>query len=289
MRKKRRRKTIWWWLIGILVVIVAGIGLSFGANGGPLGNKEITVGTIGPDVQVWQHIAKSKAAKKAHLKIRVKSFTDPVALNKATANGQIDVNAFQSWSYLETYNKENKKKQLAALGTTYLEPMGIYSDRYKKISQIPDGATVAIANNPANTARGLLLLQSAGLITLKKSFGATSGTNEIASNPKHLKFKEIDDTTGPRVLKSTDLVLIGNTIALTGHLNVLKDSIYHEKIDQSTKNNINVLATAKKKRNNKTYKKLVALYHNQQIQEWINKKYQGTKVEVNKPLSYLEH
>lgn len=101
------------------------------------------------------------------LKIKVKSFTDPVALNRATASGEIDVNAFQSWSYLQAYNKENKKAQLAAIGTTYLEPMGLYSDKYKSVKDIPDGATVAIANNPANTARGLLLLQSAGLIKLK--------------------------------------------------------------------------------------------------------------------------
>lgn len=287
MRKSRKKRTIWWWVVGIIAVVAIGFGLSSATNGGPLGKKTITLGTIGPDVQIWQHIAKSDQAKKAGLKIRVKSFTDPVALNKATASGEIDVNAFQSWSYLETYNKENKKAQLAALGTTYLEPMGIYSDRYHKLSQVPDGATVAIANNPANTARGLLLLQSAGLITLKKSFGPTSGTEAIASNPKNLKFKEIDDTTGPRVLKSTDLVLIGNTIALTGHLNVLKDSIAHEQVDQSTKNNINVIATAKKSRDNNNYKKLVTLYHNQQIQQWIKQKYQGTKVNVDKPLSYL--
>lgn len=285
----RKKKHPIWWIIGIVVIILVGVGLSVGANGGVARKNEITVGTIGPDVQVWQHIANSKQAKNEGLKIKVKSFTDPVALNRATANGEIDVNAFQSWSYLQAYNKENKKAQLVALGTTYLEPMGLYSDKYKSIKAIPDNATVAIANNPANTARGLLLLQSAGLIKLKSNFGATSGTNAIVANPKHLQFKEIDDTTGPRVLKSTDLVLIGNTIALTGHLNVLKDSIYHEKVDQSTKNNINVLATAKKNRNNKEYKKLVRLYHNKQIQQWITKKYQGTKVEVNKPLNYLEN
>ncbi|MBC8743434.1 metal ABC transporter substrate-binding protein [Lactobacillus sp. Marseille-P7033] len=284
----RNKKHTSWWIIGIIVVILLGVGLSVGANGGFARKDEVTVGTIGPDVQIWQHIADSKQAQKAGLKIKVKSFTDPVALNRATASGEIDVNAFQSWSYLQAYNKENKKAQLAALGTTYLEPMGLYSDRYHSIKEIPDGATVAIANNPANTARGLLLLQSAGLIKLKSDFSATSGTNDIAANPKNLQFKEIDDTTGPRVLKSTDLVLIGNTIALTGHLNVLKDSIYHEKVDQSTKDNINVLATAKKNRNNAEYKKLVKLYHNQQIQQWINKKYQGTKVNVEKPLSYLE-
>lgn len=285
----RKKKHTGWWIVGIVVVILVAAGLSVGANGGFTRNDEITVGTIGPDVQVWQHIANSKQAKSEGLKIKVKSFTDPVALNRATASGEIDVNAFQSWSYLQAYNKENKKAQLAAIGTTYLEPMGLYSDKYKSVKDIPDGATVAIANNPANTARGLLLLQSAGLIKLKPGFGATSGTNEIAANPKNLQFKEIDDTTGPRVLKSTDLVLIGNTIALTGHLNVLKDSIYHEKVDQSTKDNINVLATAKKNRDNKEYKKLVKLYHNKQIQQWIAKKYQGTKVNIDKPLNYLEN
>lgn len=285
MKKKGK---ILCWIVGIVIVIAAGFGLKNVASGGTSAKGTITLGTVGTDEQIWDHIAKSKEAKAAGIKLRVKGFSDPVALNKATAEGQVDVNAFQSWSYLQAYNKDNKNEQIAALGTTYLEPMGIYSDRYKKISDVPDGATVAIANNPANTSRGLKLLQSAGLITLKKNFGATSGTEGIASNPKHLQFKEIDDTTGPRVLKTTDLVLIGNTIALTGHLNVLTDSIYHEKIDQSTKDNINVLATAKKNENNKTYKKLVKLYHNKNIQKWIAKKFQGTKVNTEKPISYLE-
>lgn len=249
----------------------------------------ITVGSIGPDVQVWQHIAKSSQAKKLGLKIKVKAFTDGPSLLRATSDGSINVSAFASWAYLEAYNKsKNNAGQQVALATTYLEPMGIYSSKYKKLSKLPKGATIALANNAANEARGLLLLQSAGLIKLKKDFDSASGnTNDIVSNPKKFKFKLIDDTTGPRIIKSVDAVLIGNTIALSGNLNVLKDSLYHEKIDQSTKNNINVLATAKKNKNNATYKKLGKLYHNKQIQKWIAKKYSGTKVEVNKPVSYL--
>lgn len=160
--------------------------------------------------------------------------------------------------------------------------------RRKKKQQRLIAAAIALANNAANEARGLLLLQSAGLIKLKKNFDSASGnTNDIVSNTKKFKFKLIDDTTGPRIIKSVDAVLIGNTIALAGNLNVLKDSLYHEKIDRSTKNNINVLATAKKNKNNAAYKKLGKLYHNKQIQKWIAKKYSGTKVEVNKPVSYL--
>ena len=290
MRRKKKQRLIAA-AIALVVIIAAFLAfrLTSSRQTAQSQTTTITVGSIGPDVQVWQHIAKSSQAKKLGLKIKVKAFTDGPSLLRATSDGSINVSAFASWAYLEAYNKsKNNAGQQVALATTYLEPMGIYSSKYKKLSKLPKGATIALANNAANEARGLLLLQSAGLIKLKKNFDSASGnTNDIVSNPKKFKFKLIDDTTGPRIIKSVDAVLIGNTIALSGNLNVLKDSLYHEKIDQSTKNNINVLATAKKNKNNATYKKLGKLYHNKQIQKWIAKKYSGTKVEVNKPVSYL--
>jgi D-methionine transport system substrate-binding protein len=288
-RKKKQQRLIA--AIALVVIIAAFFALRLTSSRQTAKSQTttVTVGSIGPDVQVWQHIAKSSLAKKLGLKIKVKAFTDGPSLLRATSDGSINVSAFASWAYLEAYNKSKSNTGLqVALSTTYLEPMGIYSSKYKKLSDLPKGATIALANNAANEARGLLLLQSAGLIKLKKNFDSASGnTNDIVSNPKKFKFKLIDDTTGPRIIKSVDAVLIGNTIALAGNLNVLKDSLYHEKIDQSTKNNINVLATAKKNKNNAAYKKLGKLYHNKQIQKWIAKKYSGTKVEVNKPVSYL--
>lgn len=269
-------------MAGVLLLVLAGCGTSNAQD------SSITIGSQGSDLQIWEHIAKSKQAKDAGLNIKVKEITDGTQLNKATTEGQVDVNAFQSWAYYKAYNKENPNGKLAALGTTYLEPLGIYSKKFKKIDQIKDGSTVAIANNPANTSRGLELLQAAGLIKLKKDFGALGNLKDITSNPKHLKFKEIDDTTGPRVLNDVDVVLISNTVALDGGLHVLTDSIYHEKLDQSTKDNVNILAVASKDKNNSTYKKLVKLYHDKDIQSYIKKKYYGTKIEVNKPLSYLD-
>ncbi len=291
MRRKKKQQRLIAAAIALVIIIAAFFALRLTSSRQTAKSQTatITVGSIGPDVQVWQHIAKSSQAKKLGLKIKVKAFTDGPSLLRATSDGSINVSAFASWAYLEAYNKSKSNTGLqVALATTYLEPMGIYSSKYKKLSDLPKGATIALANNAANEARGLLLLQSAGLIKLKKNFDAASGnTNDIVSNPKKFKFKLIDDTTGPRIIKSVDAVLIGNTIALAGNLNVLKDSLYHEKIDQSTKNNINVLATAKKNKNNAAYKKLGKLYHNKQIQKWIAKKYSGTKVEVNKPVSYL--
>jgi D-methionine transport system substrate-binding protein len=250
----------------------------------------VTVGSVTSDADIWRHIAKSSEAKQAGLTIKVKEFTDGATLNKATAAGEADVNAFQSYGYFKAFNKSTDTEKLVALGTTYIEPMGIYSSQYKKVANIPDGSTIAIARDNADAARGLRLLAKAGLITLKSGFDDLSDTSDIASNPHHFVFKEIDDTTGVQVLqdKSVAAVLISNSVSQAGGLNVFKDSIYHETVNKGTKANVNILATRKSEANNATYKKLVKLYHSKNIQKWIDEKYNGTKEEVSKPVSYLE-
>ncbi|GAW64183.1 NLPA lipoprotein [Ligilactobacillus acidipiscis DSM 15836] len=280
------------WLVlcaSLVVGVLAAVGLhtynTYSAQSAP---DQITVGSQGSDYDVWQHIAASPQAKKLNLKITVKQISDGVQLNNATSENNVNVNAFQSYSYMQAYNKENPQHKLAVIGTTYLEPLGIYSDKYDSLKQIPTGATIALANNPANTARDLLLLQDAGLIKLKKNFGLLGNTNDIVENPRGLKFKEIDDTTGPRVLNSVDAVLISNTVALEGKLNVLHDSLYHEKINQSTRQNINILATAAGNQKKKVYQKLLKLYHEPVIQKYVKNQYHGTKIEVKKPISYLK-
>ncbi|WP_057876877.1 MetQ/NlpA family ABC transporter substrate-binding protein [Liquorilactobacillus aquaticus] len=285
MRKNRALLT----LVGIIIIVAGIITLTVRNNNSAKNSDTITIGSIGSDVQIWKHIANLPEVKKEHLNIKVKSFTDGVSLNTATAENKIDVNAFQSYAYYVAFNKNNKNEKLAALGTTYLEPMGIYSSKYKRVKDIPNGSTIALADNPANTARGLKLLEKAGLIKLKSDFGSLSGTSAIADNPHNFKFKEIDDTTGPRIMKDNSIaaVLIGNTIALEGKLNVLKDSIYHEEVNQSTKENINILATSERNKDNKKYKKLLKVYHSAKVQKYIKDKFDGTKIQVQKPLSYF--
>lgn len=280
-----KRRSLWGGvaLSVVLTLVLAGCGSTASGDG-----QKIVIGSQGSDVQIWKHIAESQAAKDANLNIEVKEINGGVPMNNATKEGEVDVNAFQSWAYLVSYIQESNA-DLVAVATTYLEPMGIYSGKVKSIEDVPDGALVALADNPANTARGLSLLQAAGLIKLKDDFNSGTGTvNDIVDNPKNLDFKLIDDTTGPRVIQDVDLVLIGNTIALEGGLNVLKDSLFHEEISQDTKNSINVLVTTSDKQNDPGILKLGELYHNEDTQKYIEEEFGGTKVPVNEPISYLE-
>lgn len=277
-------------IISVVLGIVLILGLVFLFHQRKTSNT-ITIGSQGTDTQVWEHIAKSQDAKKLKLKIKVQDFTDSASLDRATAEEKIDVNAFQSYAYFLTFNNSNKKsQQLAALGTTYIQPMGLYSDHYKSVQSIPDGAEIAIANDPAAESRGLKLLESAGLIRLSKHDTATLvTTKDIVENSKELHFKTILSTSAPNALKDKAVaaVTIDNNTAQEAHLNVFKQSIYHEKLEQNTKANVNVLATAVKNAKNKNYKKLVTLYHEPAIQKYIKKEFPA-KVEVDKSIRYLK-
>ena len=247
--------------------------------------KTVKIASVGSDADIWRHIAESEQAKKAGLKIEVQEINGGVPLNESVADGTVDANAFQSIGYLQGFNEANSNK-VVPVGTTYIEPMGLYSKKVKSLNDLPNGAKVAIPDNPYNTTRALRLLESAGLIKLPSDFKDGTGTpSDIVENKKNLEFLLIDDTTSVRVLDDTDLIAIGNTIALEGGLNVLKDSLFYEKADASTITSINVIAVKAENADKEEYKKLVDLYHDPEIQKYISEKFAGTKVEVKKPVS----
>lgn len=249
--------------------------------------QTVVIASTGSDADIWRHIATLPETKAAGLKLEIKNFTDYVAMNTAAANKEVDLNAFQSYAYLVAFNAANKDK-IAPVSTTYLEPMGIYSSKVKKVEEFAEGATIAIPNDGANESRALLLLQSAGLIKLKADFDPVKGTPaDIIENTKKIVIKPIQMATAVRVKDEVDAILLGNTLAMEGGLNVLKDAIFYEPVDQSTKLNVNVLATAESRQDDAVLQKVGALYHTEAVKKYVQEHFNGTKVDVNKPTSYL--
>ena len=257
------------------------------AQAEPGKEQTVVMASTGTDTDVWRYIATLPETKQAGIKLEVKNFTDYVAMNTAVANKEIDINAFQSYAYLLEYNNKNKNK-IAAISTTYLEPMGIYSSKVKKVADFANGAVIAIPNDGANESRALLLLQSAGLIKLKAGFDLVQGTPaDITENAKNLVIKPIQMATAVRVKNEVDAIVLGNTLAQEGGLNVLKDALFYEPIDQSTKMNVNVLAVAESRKDDPVLKKVGELYHVAAVGKFVQDKFGGTKVDVNQPVSYL--
>lgn len=145
-------------------------------------NVTVTVGaTPVPHAEILNEIKPLLAKEGVDLK--VVEFTDYVKPNLALNDKELDANFFQHTPYLDKFNSEHGTK-LKAIAKIHVEPMGIYSRKIKDLKELANGAKVAIPNDPTNGGRALLILQSAGLITLKDGGNITSTVQDVVKNDK---------------------------------------------------------------------------------------------------------
>lgn len=204
----------------------------------------LTIGTIaGPETDLVE-VAKDVAFKDYGLEVKIVEFNDYNLPNEALDDGSLDANVYQHLPYLQAAMKAHGYN-LEVIGKTFVYPAGIYSNKIKSVAKIPKNATIAIPNDPSNEARALLLLQKAGLITLKNTNTAT--TADIGSNPKHLNIKELDAAQLPRVLADVDAAVINTTFAIPAGLSPAHDAIFIEGKDSPYANLIVIRRDSAKK------------------------------------------
>src|SRR3954468_17487939 len=122
------------------------------------------------------------------IELQIETFQDYVLPNQALDAGDLDANYFQHIPYFETQIKENNY-DFANAGGIHIEPIGIYSKKYKSLNELPEKAKVIISNSVADHGRVLSLLENEGLITLKEGIDKTAATIEdVVENPKKLEF-----------------------------------------------------------------------------------------------------
>lgn len=180
----------------LLTLAVFAVGCSSDSTQGKETTK-VKLGISGTDTRIWDFI--SKKAEKEGIEIELVKFSDYVAPNTALAEGELDVNAFQTVAYFDVFIEEHDL-DLVPIATTVLAPMGIYSEKYKDVNDIPDGAKIAIPNDASNQGRALLLLQEAGLIGLPEDFDPNGNLNQVTDNPKNLELIEVVPSQTPRAL-----------------------------------------------------------------------------------------
>ena len=189
----------------ILAVVIAAIiiGLVIWSQTGKQDQQEIVIGISPPFAKPLQ-VAVDEA-KKEGINIKLVEFSDWNTPNITLNHGDIDANYFQHQPFLDNALKETDFK-LKALGIGSGTHVGLYSKKYKSINDVTDGARVVIPNDPVNQGRALLLLQQSKLITLKDANNHLSNLQDIASNPKNLKFIEVEGPQTARAVDEADLV-----------------------------------------------------------------------------------
>lgn len=199
------------------------------AQSAPAEKKKITVGaTAGPHAEVVE--AAAKEAEKNGLKVNVKEFSDYITPDQALADGDLDLVVYQHEPFLNNFNKQHNTN-LVPIGKAILMRMGIYSNKYKDVKDIPDGATISIPNDSTNEGRGLQLLEKAGLIKLKEGVGMKATPADVTENPKHLKFNELEAAQLPRSLDDVAASVITMNYVMSAGLSPKDQGIFLESKD----------------------------------------------------------
>lgn len=153
------------------------------------------------------------------VKVKVTEFSNIIQINTALMDGSLDANVFQNRAFLETFNTQQKADLVEVLQVPSA-PLGLYSSKHKDLKALPNGASVAIPNEPTSMGRALAFLQLQGLITLDPAVAAGRHTEKnITGNPKNLKMVPLDAPQMPRTLTEVDLsAILGNHVLAAGML-----------------------------------------------------------------------
>jgi D-methionine transport system substrate-binding protein len=241
-----------------------------GRSGGEAGSERLTVAaTAVPHAEILEVV--KPILEKEGLQLDVRVFNDYVQPNDQVAQKQIDVNYFQTEPYLDAYNRD-RGSQLVTIVGVHIEPFGAYSRRYKSLADLPQGAEVAIPNDPSNNSRALILLDKAGVIKLKDPTNALSTQRDIVENPKQLKFRELDSAMLPRVLEQVDLAMINTNYALDAGLNPTQDALVIESKDSPY---VNFLVGRPDNKDDPRVQKLAKALTSPEVKAFIEQKYHG--------------
>jgi D-methionine transport system substrate-binding protein len=228
--------------------------------------------TAVPHAEILEFVKPALAAEGVELNIKV--FTDYVQPNVQVAEKRLDANFFQHQPYLDEFNK-SRSTELVSVAGVHVEPFGAYSSQHKSLTELPQGANVVIPNDATNGGRALLLLQKAGVISLKPEAGILATPKDIVENPKAIKVRELEAATLPRVLTQVDLALINTNYALEAKLNPTQDALVIEGSDSPY---VNILVARPDNKDSAAMQKLAKALNSAEVKAFIEEKYQGAVV-----------
>lgn len=216
----------------------------------------------GPEYKIAQ-VAQKVAKDKYGLNVKLVAFNDYVMPNEALHQGDIDVNVYQNKPYLDVQAAQRGYK-FVIMGNTFVYPLAGYSRKIKNISQLKDESTIIIPNDPTNSGRSLLLLQSAGILKLRDNVGLLPTVNDIVSNPKKINILEMEAPQLPRALDDANvtIAIINATFATPIGLIPERDGLFMESKKSPY---VNCVVTREESKDDERIKKFVKSYQSDEV------------------------
>lgn len=236
----------------------------------------IKVGVQSGPEYVLAETAKKVAEERYGLTVELVQFNDYVLPNEALHQGDIDANVFQNKPYLDVQAKQ-RGYNFAIVGNTFVYPLAGYSRKIKSIDELTEGSTVLIPNDPTNGGRALLLMQHAGLITLKEDVGLLPTVNDIVSNPLNLKIMELEAPQLPRALddKNVTIAIINNTFATPIGLIAGRDGLF---VEDKESPYVNLVVARVDNQHEEKIQKFVKAYQSEEVAAAAEREFKGSAI-----------
>ena len=273
--KLKRRNIV---SIAIILLLVIGSAALTGCGGKDGDDKTIKVGASpAPHAEILKEV--ESELEKDGYKLEVVEFQDYVQPNKALDAGDIDANYFQHKPYMDEFNAK-QETELVSIGAIHYEPLGLYQGEKKSIDELAEGNKIAVPNDTTNEARALLLLESEGLIKLKKDAGLTATKQDVVENPKKLEIVELEAAIIPRSMSSVAMGVINGNYALSAGIKEETAITFESSDSEAAKTYANIIAVKKGNEDSEKSKALLKAMTSDKIKKFIEKKYGKAVVPV---------
>lgn len=286
MKKSSLKKSI---LASLAIVPLAALLVGCAGNAGTAGeaseDETVRIGVVGASDPYWETYV--DAAADEGITVELVDFSDYNQPNPALAEGEVDLNQFQHIIYLAQFNEANGG-DLVPVGATAIYPLGLYSSQYDSVEDIPDGATVAVPNDPSNLARALLVLQSADLITLTDGGSTYSTVSDIDESKSRVTVTELDPTLTATSLPDVAAAIINNDFIVDSGLEASDAIAQDDPSDPNALPYVNIFAARAEDKDNETYLKLVEIYQDTKaVTDGVVENSGGTAVILKTPVEEL--
>jgi D-methionine transport system substrate-binding protein len=260
----------------MVLALAAMVGAVVFAGGGKekaAAKTVVKIGVVGEYNDQWNPVIEALA--KENVGIELVRFSEYVLPNRALEDGEIDLNAFQHYAYLNN-EIQTKGYHLSPIGETLLAPLGLYSRKITSVSEIKNGDKIAIPNDAVNGGRALRVLEKAGLLVIPESAGPTPTLADITGNPRNIQFVEVEAAQTPRLLDDVSASIINGGHAVDAGLNPTRDSLALERQSEGSQNPyINIIAARTADKDNPLYRKIVDAFHTDAVRDVILTEYKG--------------
>ncbi|WP_440708709.1 MetQ/NlpA family ABC transporter substrate-binding protein [Herbiconiux sp. YIM B11900] len=270
------------------ITLLAGCASSGSADSTASGDstEPVKIGVVGASDPYWETY--KQAAADEGITVDIVDFTDYAQPNPALTEGELDLNQFQHIVYLAQYNV-SADADLTPIGSTAIYPLGLYSTKYGSVDEIQQGDTVAIPNDESNLARGLLVLQSAGLVELKDGGSIFATLDDVDEAKSKVKVTTLEASLTPTSLPDVAAAIINNDFVEDAGLTPEDAIAQDDPSDPNALPYVNIFAAKAEDADNPTYLKLVQIYQDTQaVLDGVQDVSGGSAVFLKTPVADLQ-